>query len=162
MTGVKPTIPLTLRPAADFSLPDHKNAAHNLSKVMGKNGVMLGFLGDIWRPITLQRILGIQRYATRLAREGWGTALILKDQARTLANFHLSSPLPIGFPLLADTDGRTHEAYIMSSNVGLMLIDRAGMVRCKWYLSEPTILPALPEIQTIIATLGDSPAYGGA
>jgi peroxiredoxin len=128
------------RPVPEFSLPDHSNKMFDLKTVMGTKGVLMGFLGDIWRPVSVHRIFGLQRAAKKFAALGWQTALIVRDQPATLRNFHASSPMPVPFPLLADAEGKAHNAYAVERPC-LLLIDRDGILRAKWQMSPDIVLP---------------------
>lgn len=124
----------------DFSLTDSDNKAFDLKAVMGKKGVLLGFLGDIWRPVSVHRIFGLQRAAKKFTALGWQTAMIVCDQPATLRNFHASSPLPVPFPLLADANGKVHDAYCVERPC-LLLIDRDAILRANWQMPPDIVLP---------------------
>lgn len=128
------------RPMPEFNLTDSANKPFDLKAVMGAKGVLLGFLGDIWRPVSVHRILGMQRSAKKFAALGWQTALIVRDQPQTLRNFHASSPLPIPFPLLADAEGKAHNAYAVERPC-LLLIDHDGILRHRWQMPPDIVLP---------------------
>lgn len=128
------------RPVPDFSLPDHNDQLHHLKTVMGTKGVLIGFLGDIWRPVSVHRIFGLQRAAKKFTVLGWQTAMIIRDQPATLRHFHFSSPMPIPFPLLADADGKAHAAYTIERPC-LLLVDHEGVLRAKWQMSPDIVLP---------------------
>lgn len=128
------------RPMPDFNLTDSANQPFNLKAVMGAKGVLIGFLGDIWRPVSVHRILGMQRSAKKFAALGWQTALIVRDQPATLRNFHASSPLPIPFPLLADAEGKAHSAYGIERPC-LLLVNRDGILCARWQMPPDIVLP---------------------
>lgn len=128
------------RPVPEFSLTDADNKLFDHKTVMGKKGVLLGFLGDIWRPVSVHRILGMQRCAKKFAALGWQTALVVHDQPATLRNFHASSPLPIPFPLLADPNGKTHNAFGIERPC-LLLVDRDRILRARWQMPPDIVLP---------------------
>ncbi len=134
------------RAAPNFTLPDHLSELHELASLMGAGGVLLGLIGDIWKPVSVHRILSFQRQAGKFAEAGWPVALIIRDKVETLHSFHLSSPLPIPCPLLADADGKTQERYGLERGAGLLLIDRGGLLRYKWLMSGDAIWPEFSEI----------------
>lgn len=137
------------RPVPDFNLTDSQEKRFTLKAVMGSKGVLLGFLGDIWRPVTVHRILGMQRSVKKFAALGWPPALIVRDQPETLRNFHASSPLPIPFPLLADADGKAHSAYGIERPC-LLLVNRDGILCAMWQMPPDIVLP---ETQTILEAM---------
>ena len=145
------------RPVPDFSLPDHNGKVFNLQAVMGTKGVLIGFLGDIWRPVSVHRIFGLQRAAKKFNVLGWQIALIIRDQPATLRHFHFSSPMPVPFPLLADTDGKSHNAYTIERPC-LLLVDHGGVLRARWQMPPDTVLPATDVIlDAMHAENGDWP-----
>jgi hypothetical protein len=48
--------------APAFMVRDHESRKHILDDLMGKNGLLLGFIGDIWLPASVRRILWLQRF----------------------------------------------------------------------------------------------------
>jgi len=139
--------------ATDFSLPDHTQAPHSLSDLMGTNGLMLGFIGDIWQAASVRRILWLQRHVAKFSQIGTPIALLVRDHAHTLYGFRMSSPLPVPFPLLADVDGKVHRAYSMDRYPGLVLIDHNGVLRHKWLMPEDNVWPKMPELVEAAQTL---------
>jgi peroxiredoxin len=138
--------PIVSTLAPDFSLPDHNRKLHCLSNLIGEQGMLLGFIGDIWQPASVRRILWLQRHVSKFAMLGTPVALMVRDHAHTLYGFHSSSPLPVPFPLLADVDGKIHELYQMDKFAGLVLIDRNRVIRQKWLMSPEYVWPKLPEL----------------
>lgn len=139
--------------APDFSLPDHNQKICTLDEIMGPNGVMLGFIGDIWQAASVRRILWLQRHVGKFAHLGTPIALLVRDHAHTLYGFRMSSPLPVPFPLLADADGKIHRAYQMDRHPGLLLVDHDRMLRYKWLMPEDNIWPKMPELVEAVQTL---------
>lgn len=139
--------------APEFKLPDHSRVAHTLDQIMGESGLLLGFIGDIWQPTSVQRILWLQRHIAKFARLGTPAALMVRDQPNTLYGFRMSSPLPVPFPMLADVDGAMHAAYRMSFSPGLLLIDTDRTIRYKWLMPDDTLWPPVPEIVQAVQTL---------
>jgi peroxiredoxin len=132
--------------APAFTLLDHKRQIHMLDDLMGESGVVLGFIGDLWRPASVRRILWLQRHVNKFAVMGTPVALLVRDHPHILNGFHSSSPLPVPFPLLADSDGKIHRAYAMDHNPGMLLIDRRHVMRQKWLLPEDRVWPRMQEL----------------
>lgn len=132
--------------APGFALLDHKRQLHMLDDLMGTAGVALGFIGDIWQPTSVRRILWLQRHVNKFAVMGAPVALLVRDHPHTLSGFHSSSPLPVPFPLLADPDGRIHHAYAMDRNPGMLLIDRLHVLRQKWLMPDDRVWPRIQEL----------------
>lgn len=140
--------------APEFRLPDHSRAPHTLSNLMGESGLILGFIGDIWRPTSVQRILWLQRHVGKFARYGTPTALLVRDKPDTLYGFRMSSPLPVPFPMLADLDGGVHSTYRMNAAPGLLVLDTDYIIRAKWMMPDDTLWPPANEIVAALQTLG--------
>jgi peroxiredoxin len=138
--------PIVNSAAVDFTLPDHNRVSHSLDDLIGQYGMMLGFIGDIWQPASVRRILWLQRHVGKFALMGTPVALMVRDHANTLYGFHTSSPLPVPFPLLADVDGSVHQLYRMNKNAGLVLIDRHRVIRYKWLMSPDYVWPKLNDL----------------
>lgn len=134
------------RPVPEFTLTDYGRNSYSLQTMSGVNGLLLAFIGDIWKPVSVHRILGLHGVAGRLAAQGWRTALVVRGQPQTLQNFLLASPMQVQFPLLADTDGEVHSAYGHANSAGLFLIDRGGMLRYKWRMTGEAVWPDTGEI----------------
>jgi peroxiredoxin len=132
--------------APDFELPDHNRKPHRLNDLIGAQGMLLGFIGDIWQPASVRRILWLQRHVSKFALLGTPVALMVRDHAHTLYGFHTSSPLPVPFPLLADVDGSVHQLYNMDKHAGLILIDRHRTIRQKWLMSPDYVWPKLTDL----------------
>lgn len=138
--------PLLGMQVSDFRLLDHCEQPHSLTDLMGSNGVMLGFVGDIWQPTSVRRILWLQRHVHKFAMMGTPVALLIRDHPTTLFGFHTSSPLPVPFPLLADTDGSVHRAYQMDRHPGLLLVDHGKLLRQKWLMPDDRVWPKINEL----------------
>lgn len=137
----------------DFHLMDHNETFHTLSDLMGQSGLLLGFIGDIWQPASVRRILWLQRHVQKFAQLGAATALLVRDYPYTLYGFHSSSPLPVPFPLLADPDGEVHRLYRMERHPGLLLIDSMSMLQEKWLMPDDRVWPKIQEINQAIERL---------
>jgi peroxiredoxin len=132
--------------AQPFTLPDHNQDPRSLNDLIGRSGVLLGFIGDIWQPASVRRILWLQRQAHKFAMMGTPIAVIVRDYPHTLRGFHLSSPLPVPFPLLADVDGAVHRAYGLDRYPGLLLIDRNLLLCHKWIMPDDRVWPKVTEL----------------
>lgn len=130
----------------DFALPDHTRATRSLASLTGAEGLLLGFIGEIWKPANVTRILNMQRHAPRFAELGVPVALVVSDRVGALANFMLSSPLPVTFPLLADPDKAVQTDFRMLETTGLLLIDHGHVLRYKWLNSGDTLWPSLNDV----------------
>ncbi len=140
-------------PAPDFKLPDHNQKPQTLADVLGEQGMLLGFIGDIWQPASVRRILWLQRHVAKLALMGAPVALMVRDHPHTLYGFRVSSPLPVPFPLLADVDGAVHVQYRMDRYPGLILLDHKPLIRQKWLMPEDNIWPKMQEIVEAVQAL---------
>lgn len=138
--------PIRNNVVANFNLLDHKNKKHNLNDLMGSTGLLLGFIGDIWQPTSVRRILWLQRHVHKFATLGAPVAVLVRDNPHTLYGFHTSSPLPVPFPLLADPDGSVHLRYQMDRHPGLLLIDRNQVLREKWLVPDDRVWPKFQEL----------------
>lgn len=132
--------------APDFALLDHKRQLYMLDDLMGASGVVLGFIGDIWQPASVRRILWLQRHVNKFAVMGTPVALLVRDYPHVLNGFHSSSPLPVPFPLLADSDGQVHRTFAMDRNPGMLLIDRQHVLRKKWLMPNDQVWPRMQEL----------------
>ncbi len=137
----------------EFQLPNHASTPIKFSDLIGKNGAILGFIGDIWQPTSVRRILWLQRNVNKFALMGTPVSLLIRDHPHTLFGFHSSSPLPVPFPMLADTDGSVHQIYNMERQAGLILIDRKRIVREKWLMSPEYVWPKFTDLMTAIQRL---------
>jgi peroxiredoxin len=139
--------------AQDFSLPDHNLDQYSLGDLIGRCGVLLGFIGDIWQPVSVRRILWLQRQVSKFAMMGTSIAVIVRDYPHILHGFHLSSPLPVPFPLLADADGAVHRAYGVDRYPGLLLIDYNAVLRHKWLMPNDRVWPRVAELAETVQRL---------
>ncbi len=138
-----------------FQLGNYKGKFYTLESLMGANGVILGFIGDIWKPTSVRRILWLQRHVSKFALMGAPIALMVRDQASTLYGFHMSSPLPVPFPILADEDGMIHMKYAMDRHAGLLLVDRHQMLRHKWLMPDERVWPRMADMVRAVQQLQD-------
>ena len=98
----------------DFSIDDHAGNPQTLSTMMGMNGVVLGFIGEIWNPVNIQRIIWLQKHAHSIHRSGYKVALITRDQPQMLYGYYVSCLTAPPFPLLADVEGDIHSLFDMA------------------------------------------------
>ncbi len=132
--------------APDFTLKDHENRPRALTSLLGKKGLLLGFIGDIWMPTSVRRIFWLQRHAPRFALAGAPVVLLVRDDPHTLYGFRMSSPLPVPFPLLADNDGEIHQRYNMAHHPGLVLLDKNPLIQAKWLMPDERVWPKMQEL----------------
>jgi len=137
----------------NFALPDHNNERQSILDLVGGTGILLGFIGDIWQPTSVRRILWLQRHLHKFALMGTPIALLVHDEPHTLYGFHSSSPLPVPFPLLADRDGSVHRSHAMDRHPGLLLLDHHLIVREKWLVPDDRVWPKINELMGAIESL---------
>jgi peroxiredoxin len=123
-------------PALDFELPNHHRLPTPLETLIHGHGLLLAFVGDIWKPTNVRRVMWLQRHLNKFNTLNLSLALVAVDQPHTLYGFQMSNPLPTMFPLLADADGSVHKAYAFDRHPGVMLIDPTLTIRAKWLLSD--------------------------
>jgi peroxiredoxin len=130
----------------DFRLPDCHWSPYELGTLMGENGLLLAFIGDIWHPSSVRRIMWLQHQMAKFISLGTPAAVIVRDEAKMLYGFQMSSPLPIPFPLLADTRGDVHEDYDMVGLTGLLLLDKRHVLQAKWIISDDHVWVKMPQL----------------
>lgn len=138
--------PIIDQRAPDFALLNHDHRIMSLEDLMGEHGLLLGFTGDIWQPASVRRILWLQRYAPRLHKLGVNIALLFSDKPHMLYGFYMSTPTPLGFPLLSDLDRDVHRRYNMERHAGLALINRELRVADKWLVPDERVWPQVQEL----------------
>lgn len=139
--------------APEFSVRDHAGKYQALSHMMGMNGLVIGFLGEIWNPINIQRIIWLQKHAHTILRGGYKLALVTRDQPHVLYGYYVSSLTPPPFPLLADESGEVHAQFEMLGRAGMIVLDRAKMARHKWEVPADRIWPRLTDITAILEAM---------
>lgn len=132
--------------APDFSVRNHSHQKVSLNEAMGEKGLLLGFVGDIWLPASVRRILWLQRHAGTFMRADVNLALVICDQPQTLYGFRVSSPLPLEFPLLADVDHAVHRLYNMDDLSGLVMLNSSRTIRHKWLVPDERVWPNVNEL----------------
>ncbi len=137
--------PLLHNPARPFGLQDHNQNTRTLHDLIGSRGLLLGFIDDIWKPASIQRILFMQRHTHKFLKSGINLALVIHDKQHTLYSFHMSSPVPVKMELLADPDRRAHELYNIQ-HPALVYIDGNMMVRDKWLMPDERVWPKVQEL----------------
>ncbi len=138
--------PLLNTSVPNFHLPDHRKVGYSLEDLMGSAGLVLGFINDIWQPASVRRILWLQNHVNRFSMMGTPVALLVRDQSHTLYGFQMSSPMPVPFPVLADSDGCAHTKYNMDHQPGLLLIDRHFVLRQKWLMNDERVWPKMQDL----------------
>lgn len=153
------TLPLTSKFRAQtkalpaFSLSDHNRVRRSLDTLMGPNGMLLGFIGDIWRPISINRILTMQKEASKLAAHGLSVAIVIRGRVNTLTNFIINTPVPVTLPLLADPDGMVQATYRTHMAPGLLLLDRRRVMRFRWLLTDELLWPMMDDVLKAASSL---------
>lgn len=140
--------------APNFAARDHAGCTYRMNDLMGREGLILGFIGDIWFASNIRRIIWLQKHAHTFIRMGYNVALVISDQPHMLYGFYMSSPTPPEFPLLADMDGRVHRQFNMEAHPGMVLIDRDHIIQHKWLLPDERVWPKIQEIIDVL-----DPAY---
>lgn len=118
--------------APAFQLPTCDRQVIGLDTLMGERGLLLGFTGDIWQPVTVRRMIWLQRHSAALRAQGIEIALLVSSPPHMLAGFRVSSALVLDFTLLADVDGETRQRYQIDAHGGLILLDNRQIIRGKW------------------------------
>jgi peroxiredoxin len=139
--------------APDFQAPDHTRQTHSLSDLMGKRGLLLCFVGDIWQPASMRRIIWLQRHAQTFIQRGVNVALLIRDDVYTVYGFYVSSPSLPTFPLLADKDGKVHGLFNMAHNPGLVLLDHTRVIREKWLMPDERVWPKIVDLLQMMERL---------
>lgn len=143
----------------DFRLPDCYWNPHELGTLMGKQGILLSFISDIWHPSSVRRILWLRHHMPKFMKLGVNVAVIVRDDAKMLYGFEMSSPLPIPFQLLADTRGDVHDDYDMVGHNGLLLLNKRHVLRAKWIVPEDRVWVKFPELESEMVYLQKDEAY---
>ena len=138
------------RMTPDFSINDHAGKPQTLVNMMGMNGVVLGFIGEIWNPVNIQRIIWLQKHAHSIHRSGYKLALVTRDPSQMLYGYYVSSLTPPPFPLLADVEGEVHSIFDMAGRSGMVVLDRMKVARHKWEMPADRIWPRLTDIMGIL------------
>lgn len=132
--------------APDFRVPDHNNEPHRLADLLGERGLLIGFVGDIWQPASIRRIIWLQRHAQTFMQRGTNVTLLIRDDVFMVYGFYVSSPITPNFPLLADKDGAVHDLFNMSRNPGLVLLDSQRVIRQKWLMPDERVWPKISDL----------------
>jgi peroxiredoxin len=141
------------RTAPDFVVPNHAQHPHQLDDLMGEKGLILGFMGDVWMPSNVRRLIWLQHHAYTFISMGVNVALVATDQPHMLYGFFMSSPTPPSFPLLADTDGVVHRLFEMTAYSGMILLDRNRVMRHKWLVPHERVWPSLQDMLEIVESV---------
>ncbi|MCA9904201.1 MAG: hypothetical protein KC547_10105 [Anaerolineae bacterium] len=131
---------------------DHREEAHTLDSLMGERGLLLVFIGDIWVPGNEHAIRWVNQITRPLIDEGVLSALVTSNAAHTLKGFFASSPMPLTFPLLADSDLRLRYLCAVERRNAIVLIDVHGYLRVRWSI-DGADLPGLRSILRSIQSL---------
>ncbi len=139
--------------APNFTIPNHAQEPQTMSDLIGRNGLIIGFIGDIWQSASIRRIIWLQRHASNFIRTGHNVALLISDQPHMLYGFYVSSPTPPEFPLLADVDGSVHRLFNMTHYPGMVLVDKARVVRHKWLMPDERVWPTIQDITEVLEAM---------
>jgi alkyl hydroperoxide reductase subunit AhpC len=134
------------QPAPEFTAQDHMRRPYHLNDLIGERGLVLGFIGDVWQQVSIQRIFWLDRHAHTFIKDGIKVALLIRDEPHMVYGFHASSSTQVEFPLLADARGDIHSRFNMSAHPGLVLIDGSGIVRQKWLVPDDRIWPKIGDM----------------
>jgi peroxiredoxin Q/BCP len=143
--------------APDFELPGIPDGTYRLSGQRGRRVVLAFYPGD-FTPVCTRQMTNYQENWDTFARTGavlWGISV---DDLERHERFAKARSL--GFPLLADTEGKVSRLY---GNLGLLgtarrsvvIVDEAG--RIAWRKNEPLSL-SFTEMDDLVARLGASSA----
>lgn len=120
---------------ANFTLNNHNNRAHELNLMMGEQGILLGFTGDVWDVSCVRYVLWLQRQAFKLATYGVQSALVAPNRPYELNGFFMSIPREIQFPLLADPRREVYDSLGMDKP-GFVLLGRDREVLGRWQVKD--------------------------
>jgi peroxiredoxin len=135
-----------------FIAKDDENINHQLTDLMGENGLLLAFVYGTWCATCVQALHSLTRYSHQLRKAGINVAAVLIDEPADINTFKRSSPLPMTFPLLADKDESIHNLYSADSSKVYMIVDRNFVLRHKFIDFDGTQKPTLP---TLLAAIQD-------
>jgi peroxiredoxin len=135
--------------ALDFTLYDHKYHAHRLYQYIGRQGLLLGFPGNVYELGSIRRLLWLQRQARKLALAGINAIFVVPNEATDLHAYHLSTPDPVPFLLLADPKREVYEQY-RADHPTMLLLDHEHCIRRQWLLKDAT----LPHTGEIVRSAG--------
>ncbi len=141
------------RSAPDFAARDQEGLFHRLPNLMGENGLILNFIGNIWQSANVRRIVWLQRHANAFIREGVNVALVANDDTYLLYGFYASSPVQMDFPLLADVDGHIHALYNLLQSPAMLILDRSQVVQHKWIMPDDRVWPTMQEITEAVTAV---------
>lgn len=139
--------------APAFAAVDHAQQPRHLHQMMGEKGLLLAFVGSIWRASNVRRIVWLQRHARAFIAVGFNVALIATDKPYTLNGFYVSSPFPPQFPFLADVNSDVHRRFNMTHMAGLVLLNRAQVICEKWLVPDESVWPALRDLLAALETV---------
>jgi peroxiredoxin len=136
--------------APDFLVEDQNQDKRKLDNLMGPNGLLLGFLVDVWLSASLRRIIWLQRHAPTFIRDGVHVAVVVCDQPHTLYGYSISSPEELPFPLLADIHTQVHQLYNMVNHPGIVFLDSQYTIRHKWMMPDERVWPKIQEMLEVL------------
>jgi hypothetical protein len=135
----------------EFSLNNHENISYSLSTMVGYNGILLAFAGDVWDLSCVRYALWMHRQCFRLVTNGLHAAIIIPNHPYELNGFYMSIPRGIHVPLLADPKYQVYGDFDMAHQ-GFVLLNREGHILNKWYITDTASLSA----KAVLACLDDN------
>ena len=135
--------------AHNFRLLNHENIAYTLAQVMGENGLVLIFAGNVWDLSCIRNVLWLQRQIYKLSLHGLKAAVIVPNHTYDVSGFFMSIPRHIPFPMLADPDSQTYADYGIDT-AGFVVIDRQQTIRDMWKL-KAGVVPHIGDILNALA-----------
>lgn len=136
--------------APNFRLLNHENVAHNMPQVMGENGLLMVFAGNVWDLGCIRTVLWLQRQMYKLSLHGINAVVIAPNHTYDLSGFFMSIPRNIPFPMLADPDSKVYAEYGVESS-GYIMLDSNHHVRNVWKLNAGVV----PHIKDILNTVAN-------
>lgn len=115
--------------APGFSLPNADTQMVTLSDVLRERGGLLAFVHGTWCPVCVQALYRLRQYAHIYHDEGFGVAVVTREQPGALHVFKRSAQPPVNFPLLADEPGTVRELYRLAQTGAFFVIDENQVVR---------------------------------
>ena len=135
--------------APNFRLLNHENVAYNMPQVMGENGLLMVFTGNVWDLGCIRTVLWLQRQVYKLSLHGIKAVVIAPNHTYDLSGFFMSIPRNIPFPMLADPDSKVYAEYGVESS-GYIMLDSNHHVRNIWKLNAG-VVPHIRDILSAVA-----------
>ena len=114
---------------------------------MGRNGLLIGFCGDVWDLNSVRNVMWLQRHTYKLMLAGIEACIIIPNHTYELTSFYMSIPRTIPFQVLADPEARVYAAYNIQQP-SYVYLDRKGQQRMGYTIQHGTE-PQLHEVVPI-------------